>query len=162
MNAPGKIGAFPRGSRQRVRTLDHLEVQRQVVEPREVQAQPGQWKENTREVSRQLDCQPGKFLKLKMVRPKYVRVDRPEAPLVGPTRFRNRREALSEIAVQIPPSSHPEMGDDGVTSGTVPVGRSARLLKPGSPEPVATLSQGEKHSATPAMEEQPLQPPGIA
>jgi len=115
MNAPGKTGAFPRGSRQRVRTLDHLEVQRQVVEPREVQAQPGQWKENTREVSRQLDCQPGKFFKLEMVRPKYVRVDRPEAPpvvrLAGPTRFRNRREALPEIAAQIPPSSHPEMGD---------------------------------------------------
>jgi transposase len=74
-----------RNGTQRVRTPDNLEVVQQVIQPREVQSEPGQWKEITQEVSRQLDYQPGKFFWLETVRPKYVRVGQPElAPVVAP------------------------------------------------------------------------------
>ena len=58
----------PREGTQRVRTPDHLEVVREVIQPKEVQAVPQQWKEIGREVSRQLDYQPGKFFWLETVR----------------------------------------------------------------------------------------------
>ncbi len=68
-----------------VRTPENLDVVRQVVQPREVQPEPGQWKEISQEVSRQLDYAPGKFFWLETVRPKYVRADQREvAPVVAP------------------------------------------------------------------------------
>lgn len=74
-----------RNGTQRVRTPENLEVVRQVIQPREVQAEPGPWKEISQEVSRQLDYQPGKFFWLETVRPKYVRVNqRDMAPVVAP------------------------------------------------------------------------------
>jgi transposase len=74
-----------RNGTQRVRTPENLEVVRQVIQPREVQSEPGQWKEISQEVSRQLDYQPGKFFWLETVRPKYVRVaQRDMAPVVAP------------------------------------------------------------------------------
>ena len=66
----------PRRSRRnprRIRTPDNLEVVREVIEPELVQAEPDQWKCIGREVSRQLDFQPGKFFWQETVRPKYVR-----------------------------------------------------------------------------------------
>lgn len=70
---------------QRVRTPENLDVVQQIIEPVEVQTQPGLWKQIGREVSRQLDYQPGKFFWLETVRPKYVRVDaRDQAPVVAP------------------------------------------------------------------------------
>lgn len=75
----------PRTGTQKVRTPENLEVVRRVLQPGEVQAQPGQWKEIGQEVSRQLDFQPGKFFWLETVRPKYVRMDeRDQAPVVAP------------------------------------------------------------------------------
>jgi hypothetical protein len=75
----------PRTGTQKVRTPGNLEVVRRVLQPEEIQAQPGQWKEISQEVSRQLDYQPGKFFWLETVRPKYVRVDeRDQAPVVAP------------------------------------------------------------------------------
>lgn len=80
-----RTGRPARNGTQRVRTPENLEVQQRVLEPQEVQAQPGQWKEIDREVSRQLDYQPGKFFWLETVRPKYVRVNqRDVAPVVAP------------------------------------------------------------------------------
>ncbi len=72
----------PRNGTQRVRVPENLEVVQQVMEPDEVQTQPGPWKQIGREVSRQLDYQPGKFFWLETVRPKYVRVDQPQQPPV--------------------------------------------------------------------------------
>lgn len=66
----------------RVRTPDNLEVVKTVIEPKEVQAEPEQWKEIGQEVSRQLDYQPGKFFWLEIVRPKYVRLQARELPPV--------------------------------------------------------------------------------
>jgi transposase len=72
-------------SSQRLRTPDHLEVVRQVIEPELVQAQPEQWKQIGEEVSRRLDYQPGKFFWQETVRPKYVRADqRALPPVIAP------------------------------------------------------------------------------
>jgi hypothetical protein len=60
----------PRTSPRRLRTPDHLEVVRQVIEPELVQAEPEHWKCIGQEVSRQLDYQPGKFFWQETVRPK--------------------------------------------------------------------------------------------
>ena len=75
----------PRLSRtptRRIRTPDHLEVVREVIEPELVQAEPEQWKRIGQEVSRQLDYQPGKFFWQETVRPKYVRRDQRALPPV--------------------------------------------------------------------------------
>jgi transposase len=67
-------------SSQRIRTPDHLEVVRQVIEPELVRAEPEQWKKIGEEVSRRLDYQPGQFFWQETVRPKYVRLGRRELP----------------------------------------------------------------------------------
>jgi transposase len=67
---------------QRIRTPDHLEVVRQVIEPELVLAQPDQWKQIGEEISRRLDYQPGKFFWQETVRPKYVRADQRALPPV--------------------------------------------------------------------------------
>jgi transposase len=70
---------------RRIRTPDHLEVVREVIEPERVQAEPGQWTCIGQEVSRQLDYQPGKFFWQETVRPKYVRRDqRALPPVIAP------------------------------------------------------------------------------
>src|SRR5271168_1374820 len=69
-------------SSQRIRTPDHLEVVRQVIEPELVVAQPDQWKKIGEEISRRLDYQPGKFFWQETVRPKYVRLSQRQLPPV--------------------------------------------------------------------------------
>jgi transposase len=69
-------------SSQRIRTPDHLEVVREVIEPELVRDQPDQWKKIGEEVSRRLDYQPGKFFWQETVRPKYVRADQRMLPPV--------------------------------------------------------------------------------
>jgi transposase len=67
---------------QRIRVPDNLEVVSEVIHPEAVQAEPGQWKEISQEVSRLLDYQPGKFFWRETIRPKYVRADQKNVPPV--------------------------------------------------------------------------------
>ena len=67
---------------RRLRTPDHLEVVREVIEPELVKAEPEHWKRIGQEVSRQLDYQPGKFFWQETVRPKFVRRDQRALPPV--------------------------------------------------------------------------------
>lgn len=67
---------------QRIRVPDNLEVVREVIEPEIVQAEPGQWKQISQEVSRLLDYQPGKFFWKETIRPKYVRLGQKQLPPV--------------------------------------------------------------------------------
>jgi transposase len=89
----------PRRSRilsRRLRTPDHLEVVRQVIEPELVQAEPDHWKCIGQEVSRQLDYQPGKFFWQETVRPKYVRRDqRVLPPVIAPAPERVAEHSLA-------------------------------------------------------------------
>ncbi len=67
---------------QRIRVPENLEVVSEVIQPEIVQAEPGQWKQISQEVSRLLDYQPGKFFWKETIRPKYVRVDQKLLPSV--------------------------------------------------------------------------------
>jgi transposase len=86
----------PRTPTRRLRTPDHLEVVRQIIEPELVQAEPEQWKRIGQEVSRQLDYQPGKFFWQETVRPKYVRRDqRALPPVIAPAPERVAEHGLA-------------------------------------------------------------------
>lgn len=75
------------------RLPDNLPVVEQVLEPAAVQAAPTEWRRIGEEVSEQLDYEPGRFLRRRLVRHKYVhRQDRDAAPIIAPlpTRLQDR------------------------------------------------------------------------
>lgn len=74
-----------RQARQQARLPEDLPVKQQVLDPEEVQAAPHQWRCIGQEVSEQLDYQPGKFFKRRLIRRKFVRKDQPyRAPIIAP------------------------------------------------------------------------------
>lgn len=67
------------------RVPENLPVVEHVIEPREVQEQPEQWRLIGQEVSDQLDYEPARFLCRRTVRKKYVHVSDPDrAPVMAP------------------------------------------------------------------------------
>lgn len=87
----------PRAPRSRSgrapRIPEHLPVVEEVLEPKEVLAEPGAWRRIGEEVSEQLDYEPGRFLRRRLVRPRYVRrTAREEAPVIAqlPARLQER------------------------------------------------------------------------
>jgi len=89
---------------RRIRTPENLEVVRELIEPELVQAEPDQWKCIGREVSRQLDYQPGKFFWQETVRPKYVRRSQRALPPViapAPERVADRILAAPGLLAQL-------------------------------------------------------------
>jgi hypothetical protein len=67
------------------RLPDHLPVVEEVIDPEPVKAQPESWRCIGQEISEQLDYEPGRFLRRRTVRRKYVQRDDPEAaPLIAP------------------------------------------------------------------------------
>ena len=54
----------------------HLETERVVLEPVEVQQQPTGWRKLGEEVTEELDWKPAKFIKRLYIRPKYANADR--------------------------------------------------------------------------------------
>lgn len=85
-----KAGAVPKEAatsrrRREPRVPEHLPVVEQVIEPEEVKAEPQAWRCMGREVTEQLDYEPAKFLRRRLIRPKYVRREQPyEAPVIAP------------------------------------------------------------------------------
>jgi len=75
-----------RARRERTTRLpENLPVIEQVLDPEPVQAQPDQWRCIGEEVSEQLDYEPGRFLRRRTIRRKYVhRTDRDLAPVIAP------------------------------------------------------------------------------
>jgi len=75
-----------RARRERTTRLpENLPVIEQVLDPEPVQAQPDQWRCIGEEVSEQLDYEPGRFLRRRIIRRKYVhRTDRDLAPVIAP------------------------------------------------------------------------------
>jgi transposase len=75
-----------RSRRERAPRLpEHLPVVEEVLDPEPVKAQPEQWRCIGQEVSEQLDYEPGRFLRRRVVRNKYVhRTDLDRAPLLAP------------------------------------------------------------------------------
>lgn len=83
--APGAAEGGPkRREERRPRLPDDLPIVETVIDPAPVKACPEAWRRIGEEVSEQLDYQPGRFQKLRTVRPRYVRLaDRAAPPLVA-------------------------------------------------------------------------------
>jgi transposase len=74
----------PRGERAE-RLPEHLPCVEEIIEPEAVQAAPDQWRQIGEEVSEQLDYEPARFLRRRLIRRKYVhRHDLDAAPIIAP------------------------------------------------------------------------------
>jgi transposase len=116
-NAPGKSQASsaleeaapqpqPRQKtkRGRERWPENLPVVEQVIDPEEVTAQPEQWRCIGSEVSEQLDYEPARFLRRRLVRRKYVsRQNHLVAPIIAqlPSVLQERGGAAPGLLAQI-------------------------------------------------------------
>lgn len=70
---------------RKVRWPEDLPVVEQVIEPSEVQIEPQAWRWIGEEVSEQLDFEPAKFFRRRLVRPKYVhKTNVYEPPVIAP------------------------------------------------------------------------------
>ena len=75
----------PRRKDRAPRVPDHLPVVEEVIDPEPVKAQPENWRCIGQEVSEQLDYEPGRFLRRRTVRRKYVpRQQADAAPVIAP------------------------------------------------------------------------------
>jgi transposase len=81
---PASGPARPRPERA-ARLPENLPVIEQIIEPELVRQQPQAWRCIGQEVSEQLDYEPGRFLRRRTIRKKYVhRTERDRAPLIAP------------------------------------------------------------------------------
>jgi transposase len=73
----------PRKERE-ARVPEHLPAVDEVIEPEEVTAAPAAWRHIGEEVTEQLDYQPARFLRRRIIRKKYVKRDEPhQAPIIA-------------------------------------------------------------------------------
>ena len=116
-NEPGKVDASsleeadprhePRGKRDgrcRERWPADLPVVEEIIDPQEVQKAPEDWRLIGAEVSEQLDYEPGRFLRRRLVLRKYVRRGDSEAvPVIAalPPSLRERCIAAPGLLAQI-------------------------------------------------------------
>jgi transposase len=83
--APEKERAEHSRKERTARLPENLPVVEEVLDPEPVKAQPEQWRLIGQEVSEQLDYEPGRFLRRRVVRRKYVHKTNPDcAPLIAP------------------------------------------------------------------------------
>jgi transposase len=69
---------------RKARLPEHLPVVEEVIDPEPVKAQPEQWRCIGQEASEQLDYEPGRFLRRRVVRRKYVPKTNPDgAPVIA-------------------------------------------------------------------------------
>lgn len=74
----------PRKERE-ARVPEHLPAVDEIIEPEEVSAAPEAWRRIGEEVTEQLDYQPARFLRRRIIRRKYVKRDEPhKAPIIAP------------------------------------------------------------------------------
>ena len=74
----------PRKERE-ARVPAHLPAVDEVIEPDEVVADPEAWRSIGEEVTEQLDYEPARFLRRRIIRKKYVKRDEPhQAPIIAP------------------------------------------------------------------------------
>ena len=83
---PAPVPARPRpGKPGTPRLPENLPVVEEIIEPAEALAAPQEWRLLGQEVSEQLDYEPGRFLRRRIVRRKYVHVSDPDrAPILAP------------------------------------------------------------------------------
>jgi transposase len=98
--APPQRPPQTRASRSRKesspRLPEHLPVVEQVLDPEPVQTQPEGWRCIGQEVSEQLDYEPGRFLRRRIIRRKYVhRTQTDHAPIIAPLPASLRERGLA-------------------------------------------------------------------
>lgn len=82
--APAKASAPSPRKERTVRLPEDLPVVEEVLDPAPVKAQPDQWRCIGQEVSEQLDYEPGRFLRRRLIRRKYVhQTDLDRAPVIA-------------------------------------------------------------------------------
>jgi len=81
-----KETSTPRERKPREKRLpEHLPLEEEIIEPLVVQAEPEAWRCIGEEVSEQLDYEPARFLRRRLIRRKFVhRVDKDMAPVIAP------------------------------------------------------------------------------
>lgn len=81
----GKDNKPARARKEReARVPEHLPAVDEVIEPEEVIAAPNAWRHIGEEVTEQLDYQPARFLRRRIIRKKYVRREEPhQAPIIA-------------------------------------------------------------------------------
>src|SRR5580704_5928853 len=83
--APEKERAERSRKERTTRLPENLPVVEEVLDPELVKAQPEQWRLIGQEISEQLDYEPGRFLRRRVVRNKYVHKTNPDrAPVIAP------------------------------------------------------------------------------
>ena len=83
--APEKERAERLRKERTPRLPESLPVVEEVLDPEPVKAQPGQWRLIGQEISEQLDYEPGRFLRRRVVRRKYVHKTHPDSiPVIAP------------------------------------------------------------------------------
>jgi transposase len=85
--APVPVAKTPPPARaeNKPRLPEHLPVIEEVIDPDAVKAQPEAWRYIGQEVSEQLDYEPGRFLRRRLIRRKYVhKVDLDRPPVLAP------------------------------------------------------------------------------
>jgi transposase len=67
------------------RVPEHLPLIEEVIEPEEVTAAPQEWRCMGEEITEQLDYEPARFLRRRLIRKKYVKRDLPhQPPIIAP------------------------------------------------------------------------------
>jgi transposase len=168
-NEPGKVDASSleeadprheprarRDARCRERWPADLPVVEEIIDPKEVQKAPEDWRLIGAEVSEQLDYEPGRFLRRRLVRRKYVRRGDLEAvPVIAalPPSLQERCIAAPGLLAQIIVSKYCDHRVPRARDGPmVPVIRATtRLMRAGPSEPadrsrlqIATGGCGQK------------------
>ena len=88
----------PRGPR----LPENLPVVEEVIEPEVVQAQPENWRCIGEEISEQLDYEPGRFLRRRTIRRKYVhRTEVDQAPVIAPLPERLLDRSLPAVGLLV-------------------------------------------------------------
>jgi transposase len=83
--APALKAAKPARPENKPRLAENLPVVEEVIDPDVVKAQPQDWRLIGQEVTEQLDYEPGRFLRRRLVRRKYVhKADLDHPPVVAP------------------------------------------------------------------------------
>ena len=81
----------PRKERE-ARVPEHLPAVDEVIEPDEVVAAPQAWRAIGEEITEQLDYQPARFFRRRIIRRKYVKRDEPhKAPIIAPLNILQER-----------------------------------------------------------------------
>jgi len=86
------------------RIPEHLPVVEEVIDPPEVLASPSEWRRIGEEVREQPDYRPGRFLRRRLVRPKYVRRGDPLAkPVIAalPPSLQERCNATPALIAEV-------------------------------------------------------------